>query len=237
MAVVGRLERGEPLMPPGDASVAVTDSLIRDLISSHLPLEAEVEGFHVRLQRAEVTFRGNAVVRLRGTLEPHHIPGLEAQVDVLGALEGLAVDPLGSILSARIAIDHFSIERVAGLGSLLGGSALDEVARLIRLKVEDRLPKIHIPIRVQQTIDLPAVTRGPVRIEGASLPLKVTVSEVMAVRGRLWVALHFEPGEMTKTAEAPEAADTTASETGFSLEPNGGEPSGKASSTGPGKGN
>jgi len=59
-----------------------------------------------------------------------------------------------------------------------------------------------------------------VRIESASVAAKVTVAEVMPC-GAALVALHFEPGEMTKTAEAPEASDTTASEAGITLEPNG----------------
>jgi hypothetical protein len=234
--VVARLERQEPMMPQGDASIAITDSLVREIIAAQLPLDADVDRFHVRLQDVDVVFRGNTVVRLHGTLHPRQLPILEAQVDVIGALENLAVDPSGSTLSARIAIDHLGIEKAAGLESFLSGSILSEMGRSIGLEIKDHLPQVQIPIRVQQTIDLPAVTRGPVRIDGASLPLKVTVSQVTAVRGLLWVALHFEPGEMTKTADAPNAADATAAETGFSLDSNGNATAGKASAKAPGKG-
>lgn len=235
--ILARLERQEPMMPPGDASVSITDSLVRDIIASQLPFDADVDRFHIRLQDAEVVFRGNTIVRLLGTLHLRRLPSLEAQVDVIGALEDLAIDPLVSTLSARVAIDHFGIEKGAGLLSTLSGSTRNELGRLIRLKIKDYLPQVEIPLRVQPTIDIPAVTRGPVRIEGASLPLKVAVSQVTAVRGRLWVALHFEPGEMTKTADAPDAADTTAPETDFALDSNDRQSAGKAPAKSPGRGN
>jgi hypothetical protein len=234
--VVARLERQEPMMPQGDASIAITDSLVREIIAAQLPLDANVGRFRVRLQDVDVVFRGNTVVRLHGTLRPRWLPLLEARLDLIGALENLALDPSGSTLSARIAIDHLGIEKAAGLGSLLSGSIRNELGGSIGNKIKDRLPQVQIPIRVQQTIDLPAVARGPVRIEGASLPLKVTVSQVTAVRGLLWVALHFEPGVMTKTAEAPDAAEATAAETGFSLEPKGEATAGRAPAKAPGKG-
>lgn len=235
--VVARLERQEPMLPPDDMSIAITDGLVRDMIAAQLPLAADVGRFHVRLQDVEVAFRGNSVVRLLGTLHLLKLPALKAQVDVIGALEGLDIDPAAATLSARVAIDHLDIEKVTGLGSLLSGATLDEMARSIRLKIEGRLPRVQIPIRVQQTVDLPAITKGPVRIDGASLPLKVTVSQVMAVRGRLWVALHFEPGRMTKTAPAPGITGTKAEETGSSLDSNGDGSAGKPSAKSPGRGN
>jgi len=60
---------------------------------------------------------------------------------------------------------------------------MDEVARLVRLQIKDQLPPIQIPVKVQQSIDLPAVTSGPVRIDGARMALQVAVSQVTAGRG------------------------------------------------------
>ncbi len=71
---------------------------------------------------------------------------------------------------------------------------------------------------MQQDITLPAVTRGPARIDGAVLPLKAAVSQVVAVRGRLWIAVHFEPGVVTKTADAPDVADASTAGAGVSLD-------------------
>ena len=40
------------------------------------------------------------------------------------------------------------------------------------------------------------------------MPLQVAVSQVLAGQGILWIAVHFEPGDLVKTADAPEVADT-----------------------------
>jgi hypothetical protein len=195
-AIVSRLERHEPMMPAGDVAIAIDEALVRDVISAQLPLELDVDDYHVRLNAADVAFRGHAVVRLHGTIAGKGWLGLEAQVDAIGALDRLEIARETSTLSARIALDHLAIEKASGLERFLGGSSLGEIARLVRAGIADRLPHVQIPVRVQQTIDLPAVTRGAVRIDGASIPLAVSVSQVTPVRGRLWVALHLEPGEV-----------------------------------------
>ena len=81
---------------------------------------------------------------------------------------------------------------------------------MIRLQLEGQLPAIQIPVKVQQSIELPAVTNGPVRIDGASMPIAANVSQVLAGQGRLWVAIHFQPGDLVKTKDAPEAGDSNA---------------------------
>jgi hypothetical protein len=79
---------------------------------------------------------------------------------------------------------------------------------MLRLQLADKLPPIQIPVKVQQSIELPAVTSGPVRIDGARMKIAASVSRVFAGQGRLWVAIHFQPGELVKTADAPEAQDS-----------------------------
>jgi len=232
--VVARLERHEPMLPAGDVALGIDDGLLRDMIAAQLPFEFDIDRFHLRLKEAEVIFRGSPVVRLRGTLNLKTYPNLLAQVNLIGALENIEVNPASSTLKARIAIDHLGIEKAAGLESYLSGSTLNEVARRIRLQIKDQMPPVQIPVNVQQNIDLPAVTRGPVRIDGAQLPLTVAVSQVMATQGKLWIAVHFEPGAVVKTADAPEAKDATAAESELSLAPDE-APAGQAPATAPAK--
>jgi hypothetical protein len=52
---------------------------------------------------------------------------------------------------------------------------------------------------------------------GARMPLAVSVSQVTAARGRLWIAVHLEPGAIVKVADAPPAGDASASEAGATL--------------------
>jgi hypothetical protein len=209
---VARLERGEPVLPKEDVAIAITDSLIRDLIAAQLPFEADVDRFHIALTSAEVQFRGSPVVELGGRLNLKERPNLQAAVRVIGALEDIAVDPATATLSAHIAVDHLAVDKVAGIEQILSGSTLDEVGRVVRLQITGKLPKIQIPVKVQQSIELPAVTQGPVRLEGAKMPLQVAVSQVLAGQGILWIAVHFDPGDLVKTADAPEVADSNASD-------------------------
>ena len=129
---------------------------------------------------------------------------------MVGALDSIAVDAARGALAAKIVVDHIGIEKAAGIEAIFSGSTMDEVARMIRLQLADQLPPIQIPVKVQQSIELPAVTNGPVRIDGASMPIAANVSRVFAGQGRLWVAIHFQPGELVKTQDAPEAQDSRA---------------------------
>jgi len=230
--VVGRLEQGEAMLPLDDVAIAIDEGFVRDIIGAQLPFEADVDRFHLTLREAEVLFRGSPVVRLRGSLVVRERPALEAAVDVVGALEDIRVDAASSTLRAKVAVDHLGIQKAAGIESILSGATLDEVARALRLQVKEQLPPLQIPVKVQQSIDLPAVTRGPVRIDGARMPLQVAVSQVVAGQGRLWIAVHFQPGDLVKTKDAPEAGDASAAEAGVSLggddEGAGGKPAARA---------
>ena len=226
---VGRLERHEPLLPDQDLAVAIDDTLLQGVIAAQLPFESEVGEFQLKLEEAEVHFRGAPTVRLRGRLKRKGNVDLEAVVNVVGALDSIAVDGTRGALAAKIVVDHIGIEKAAGVETLLSGSTLDEVARMLRLQLADKLPPIQIPIKVQQSIELPAVTNGPVRIDGASMPIAASVSKVFAGQGRLWVAIHFQPGELVKTADAPEAQDSRAEDVDAGLdEPAPVKPEGKA---------
>jgi hypothetical protein len=215
--VVARLERGEPMLPLDDLAISVEDTLVRDLIGAQLPFEADVDRFHLSLKAAQVHFRGSPAVELKGVLTPKERPDLTAEVDVLGALEKIEVDRSSSTLTARIAVDHIGIAKAAGIESILSGAALDELARIVRLRIEEQLPPVQIPIKVQESIELPAVTTGPVRIDGARMPLQVAVSQVVAGQGTLWISVHLQPGDLVKTADAPAAGDAKASDAGVSL--------------------
>ena len=232
---VARLEKGEPILPIDDVAIAIDDTLVRDLIAAQLPFQMDVDRFHVSLTEAEAQFRGSPVVRLRGALNVKKRPSLAAAVNVIGALEGIAVDPASGTLRARIAVDHIGIEKAAGIEQLLSGATMDEVARTVRLRIKDLLPPIQIPVKVQQSIDFPAVTTGPVRNDGATMPLQVAVSQVLAGRGLLWISVHFQPGDLVKTADAPEAGDASAAEAGVSLGPDDEASAGKPAAKGTGK--
>jgi hypothetical protein len=67
------------------------------------------------------------------------------------------------------------------------------------------------------------------------MPLQVAVSQVVAGQGRLWIAVHFQPGDPVKTKDAPEAGDASAAEAGVSLGEDEETPAGKPASKDKGK--
>jgi hypothetical protein len=204
--VVSRLERGEPGLPAGDVVIAVEDGLLRTLLEAQLPLEADVDRFHVRLDKAEVAFRGSPLVNLEGKVGLRDQSGLESEMRLLGALVDIRLDPATGTLLAAIAVDHIDLKKVAGLEQLLSGATLDDLARTLRLELASRLPAVAIPVKVEQRIELPALTSGPVRIAGASMPLEVEVSQVLAVRGTLWVGVRVKAGEFGKASAQPDGS-------------------------------
>jgi hypothetical protein len=216
--IVSRLERGEPMLPKDDVAISISGELVQDLITAQLPFDLDVDRFHVRLSEADVLFRGSPVVKLRGTLVIRERPDYVAEIAAIGALEGIQVEPVSGRLDAAIAVDHISIEKAGGLEKLLSRATLDEAARTVRLQMKGALPKIEIPVKLQQSVDLPAVTSGPVRIDGARMPIQVAVSSVVATRDVLWISVHFAPGDLVKTTDAPEAGDTKADDVGAMID-------------------
>lgn len=193
-----RLDRGESLFPESDVIVSIDESFVQGLITARLPLELTAAPYRVTLTDVDVGFGGAPTVRLRGTITRDGVVTLEAVVRVSGALSGIEIDTATSTLRARITADHLDIEKASGIESILSGSTLDDVARLVRLEAASQLPTIEIPVRVQQDIDIPAVTDGPVRINAARLPVRASVSRVFAANQRLWIGLHVEVGQMGK---------------------------------------
>lgn len=198
--VVSRLERGEPLLPPGDVAIAVDDALVRDLLLAQLPFSADVDRVHVDLTDADVQFAGSPTIQLRGRLQLRDQPDVTAAVTLFGALDEIAIEGDATTLRAVVAADHLAIEDATGLAAYLSGATLDELARSIRLELARQLPVVRLPISIRRAIEIPAVTEGPVRLDGGRLGLDVSVSQVVAAGGRLFVAVHVTPHD----APAPE---------------------------------
>lgn len=199
-AAVSRLERHEFILPPGDIAVAVDDRLVQQLIAAQLPFSADVQQFQLTLSTAEVQFRGSPVVRMTGALRVRDRPALGANVRVVGSLTNVEVDSSGGVLVATLSIDHLDLEDTVGLQALVSADARDALAKRLRLEVAGRLPLLRVPVKIQPDLPLPAVTRGPVRLAAARLPIKMSVSSVVAAGGTLWIGVHAEPGAVARAA-------------------------------------
>jgi hypothetical protein len=183
--------------------------VIKEFLDAQLPFEAEAGSFKVRLVQGEALFKGSPAVHLTGEITPTDHPDLVGEIAAQGALENIKVDPGSGTLRATIAIDHVELVKMAGLEKFVGGGSLDELGRVVRKQLAGRLPEVQIPVKIEQGIELPSVTDGPVLIQGARMPLEVAVADVFAGSGLLWVAVRVVPGELVKTG-APSPAPAAA---------------------------
>jgi hypothetical protein len=182
--------------------VAVSDRVIQDFLAPQLPFEVESEKFKVKLTQGEAVFRGAPALHLSGTISHLEHPELVGEVKAQGALEDIRVEPETGTLRATIALDHVDLVQMGGLEKYVPGGSLNELARAVRKQLEPRLPVIQIPVKIERGIELPDVTSGPVRIRGALMPLEVSVADVFAGSGVLWVAVRVDPGELRRAADA-----------------------------------
>jgi len=209
-ASLARAERGEPILPEDAVVVSVSETVIKEFLDAQLPFELEAGSFKVALQQGEAVFKGSPAVNLTGTIAPAGHPDLVGEVRAQGALEDIKVDPASGTLRATVAIDHVDLVRMAGLEKFIGGGSLDELSRTIRRQLEGHVPAVQIPVKIEQGIELPSVTDGPVLIQGARMPLEVAVADVFAGGGLLWVAVKVVPGELVKTATPPAEGESKA---------------------------
>ena len=199
---VAKLERGEPILPEEAVVAAISESVVGQFLAEQLPFDLEVKSFKISLKTAEAHFAGSPTVKLAGTIFPKEHPDLVGEVRLAGALHDIEVDPASGTLRAKVAVDHIDLLRMAGLERFLSGSTVDELARTVRKQLAGQIPAVQIPVKIEQGIDLPEVTHGPVRLHGATMPLKVGVADVFAGQGVLWIAINVVPGELVDTASA-----------------------------------
>jgi hypothetical protein len=202
---VARLERGEPILPQDAVVLSVSEAVVKQFIDAQLPFEAETDKFKVKLTKGEAVFRGSPSVHLIGSIWHVEHPDLVGEVSAQGALATIEVEPESGVLKATLALDHVDFVQLAGLENYIPDASRNELARRVRKELEPRLPPIRIPVKIDQAVDLPTVTDGPVRIQGARMPLSVEMAGVFAGQGVLWVAIRVVPGELSRPELSPSA--------------------------------
>ena len=67
------------------------------------------------------------------------------------------------------------------------------------------LPGLEIPVTLEESIPIAGLNAGVVQVKGGSLPLKVSLAEVIPIKERLWILLDVSAGPWTiGPAEQPE---------------------------------
>lgn len=193
--LVADAEQGS-LIPTDRFFVGVGDQLVQDLFRSQLPLEQPLEDrFVVRLESADIDFEDKyGSVRIQGRIHPVRFPSRQVALTIDGGLGEAAIDPATGILRVRVAIDHIDIAEAGGLERLLGRGAIQFLGGQGRALLEEAIPPIEVPVKLEQAVPVPAVEEGGVRFAALEVPLEISVDRVLAVGGKLWVVFDADVG-------------------------------------------
>jgi hypothetical protein len=207
-ALVARAEKGS-LVPDGEhALVGVDERLVQSLVSTLVPAEYVIaERYRIEVQRASVAFDdGIALVLLEGRAS---LVGAEqdvfADVSVYGDLDVERAQQRADVLRTRIrllAVDAREVAvmmkapRAKQLVEELGKAQLEEFAALAST--------LEIPVRQGYALQVPAAgPGGAVRIDAAQIPVQLSVLDVTAFHGRLWVSMAAAVGSAAVASPLP----------------------------------
>jgi hypothetical protein len=204
--LIAQLEKG-PLLPEDKLVVAVAERLVQDIVKLGLPRELTLQDtFRVRAETAEVRFRDDlASIRLDGrvSLLAELPTDVFAELSVYSALDQLTLDPATGTLRGKVKLIAFEVRQVGGVGQ--GRTAQALIERLGREQLEafsELAPDVDIPVRIEQQVVLKGLgDNAVVSALPAQVPLTVTVSQLIAAGGQLWVILDAQTGPWSKFQE------------------------------------
>jgi hypothetical protein len=191
--------------------VAVSDSLLGELVDAALPVTVTLPGdVTVRLTKASVVFRANvARVGITGALSRASFPRVAALITLDGALDAFAVDSART-LRARVTIDDVAVDAPSGVPGALGPLARSVLQSIVERSLPElsaQLPAVALPVRLDREIRLPAFgPDGVLSIGAVSAPLTVSAHNVVAFNDRLWISLRVEHGAFTPVESKPDAS-------------------------------
>jgi hypothetical protein len=188
--------RERRLIDPRWLAVAVDESAVKLLLQAGLPQETVIgDRFRVRVDTAAVSFRGGAGLLSFQALVADQQRGVQAIVVYHGGLDDITVGADGR-LRTRALIDDVEIPaaqaegtdatQIARVADLLAGANLQAL--------QDRIPALEIPVRLQQSVAVEGLHEGPVQVAGGEVPVTATVARVLPLSGRLWVFLDVKAG-------------------------------------------
>jgi hypothetical protein len=188
---------GDTLISPRGLAVGIREDIVKNLLSASLPQEFVIaDQLRVQITSADVSFQSSqGLVTLRGRVTRFDKADDFADVVCSGGIGTPQVSSMGR-LTVRIALDRFEIPRVAAGGreSRVLRSAVDTLSQQSLGAIRDGLAPLEIPVRLQQQVPVAGIAEGPVQIAPGQIPLKVTVTRVMAISGRLWILIDVAVG-------------------------------------------
>jgi hypothetical protein len=193
-ALIARAEAG-PIVPAGQhVLVGVDQKLVQSLLGALAPADYVISGsYRIHVERAVVSFEdGFALVRLEGRAS---LLGREddvfADVTVLGDLHVESEQQHADVLQTRIQLLAVDARKAAVMVESKAAEDLAEELGRQRLEAFAAMgSELEIPVRQSYQLEVPAAgPGGPVRIDAATIPVQLTVVDVTAFAGRLWVTM------------------------------------------------
>ncbi|MEO8361546.1 MAG: hypothetical protein ABI672_16045 [Vicinamibacteria bacterium] len=182
------------LFAPKDIAVGVSEQVVQSTLEQALPIEQPVANdFRARIDRAQVSFRSmQGSVRLEGRIWALSNPETFADLTLIGGINTAEVEPGTGVLRAEIVLDGWDVKRASAVGAegdwvrtlvlLLGENALTSL--------RDLVPLLRIPVGIEDGLDLPGASGGPLTIPAGRVPFEAEVSRVIPLSGRLWAMVH-----------------------------------------------
>ena len=189
--LLARAERGD-LAFKDRIAVAISEDVLKQFLDASLPREVTVaERVRVRIESAQPFFRGNnAAVVFQAVARGLEADTPEARLEIGGSLERVRIER--GTLIADVQMAHFTV-----IGTSLGEMAAGTLEAMVRENagaITALLPAVEIPVRLEQSVEIEGFSAGGVSAGAGSLPLQITVAEVIPVSQRLWVLLDARAG-------------------------------------------
>ena len=191
------------MIPRDRFLIGIGEAIVGDLLRAQLPFERPLgKHFVVKLEHATVSLRDKfGAITLDGELYRPAKPDRKTAVRVYGGLGAVSIDSTSDLLSIRIAIDHFELVRAGVLEGVIGRGGKKFLAERGQKMLEDALPHLQVPVALGQRIRIPAIQEEGVRLDSLVVPLHLSVERVIAARGKLWVTLDADVGEVIGAEE------------------------------------
>ena len=202
--LIAQAEKGE-LVTTDQIAIGVSEELLGNLLRASLPPGMVIaERIRLSFESVEPVFRGGqAGLLFKARISSIDMPNAGATVSIGGGLDEFKFE--GGKLQASVKLKFFNIVE-SSMGEL-GADVLDGLVRANLEVIQNAIPAIEVPIQLEQSIRIGGLTEGAVVAKPGSLPLAISVSQVIPVNNRLWVLLAAKAGPW----QAAEAEKATAS--------------------------
>jgi hypothetical protein len=198
--LVARAESGQ-LVTQDRIAIGLAENTAKQLLDASLPREQKIgDRVVVRIESATPIFRGNAAGLVFQASARGRRSGLTARLELAGRLVNFRIEQ-GRLL-ANIGLEHFKVLETSLpdiAADVLDGLVRDNLPALGRL-----IPGIELPVHLEQSIRIGGLREGVVVAKPGTLPLQMTLAEVLPVNERLWILLDVKAGPWQRLPDGKE---------------------------------